>query len=108
MADPLPVAGDVIGAVSMLVVEIGHRTDVGAGSKGFLIAGNDDDANSVVGLESGQCRSDRVDYGVIQSIELLGTVEADQTDTAVGFGQNERGSSFTDWIFLLAVGFWVG
>ena len=75
----------------MHVVEILHEADIGSRGEGFLVAGDDDAADVFVGLEGVDGGADAVDDVIVQRIQRLRPVDADQADLAVDFGQYNLG-----------------
>jgi hypothetical protein len=71
----------------------GHRADVGAGREGLVAAGDDDAADGVVAIEAGERGPQLVHQTVVQRVQLLRPVQADQGGLArtfaAHFGEDE-------------------
>jgi hypothetical protein len=76
------------------VAEVLHEADVGAGGEGFFVAGEDDAADGIVGFEGVDGQADAIDDVVVEGVEHLGAVQADQADPAMGFGEHDSGHHF--------------
>src|SRR5207247_11001676 len=79
---PLPVARDVLALVYVHVAPVPHGAYVGARGEGLVAAGDDHRADALVRVESGERVAELVHQGVVERVQLLGAVEADQTDAS--------------------------
>ena len=85
-SDGFPVAGDEVVAVGIHEVVVAHGSNVGASGKGAGAPRQDDGTDVGVPVEHQQGVAELVHQGIVQGVELLGAIEADEPHAAMGLG----------------------
>jgi hypothetical protein len=98
LANAFPVAGDEATLVHIHESQLRHRRDVGAGGKGFVAAGDDDAADTVVAIGRAQRSAEFIHQRVVECVQLFRPVQCQQCDMtlacAAPLSQDQRAGGF--------------
>src|SRR5258706_6550060 len=97
-AQMLPVARNVVRHVGVHVAEVLHGGDVRAGGERFLVAGDEDRADALIGIVGIQRLRQLLHQLGVERVEVVRAVERGDADPALLLGQDEFIAH--DWLTL--------